>query len=193
METRTIIPAPSSGYALVALFADVETTQQASDLKMIASPVVAFSIDSAGTVWPIPVRPLGGLDETDSEFRMVALQNPDGTLLPLTRAWAHGSDAAEQTTQRAKAFDSLPAFKAFAFTRFQNQRDSMQEYTAAGRQREIEKAQYAQQVVAVQTKLRQDNAERATKRLAEIEEAQRLALERAAQTAATIAQAAKGG
>lgn len=194
MESVTIIAAPSSGYALVALFADAETTAQASDLKTVTVPVVAFSIDSVGIVRPIPVRQIDALDETDAEFRMVALQAPDGGLTPLTRAWEHGyGPLAEQATQRTKTLDSLPSFKAFAFGKFQSQRSSMTNYVASVRQRATEKAGYAQRVADVQEALRQDNAAKLIKRLEEIQEAQQRDAARAAATAASIAEAAQRG
>jgi hypothetical protein len=125
---------------------------------------------------------------------MIALQVPDGTLTPLTRSWAHGfGGMADQPVQRGKTLDSLAAFKAFAFARFLAQKDGMLNYVASLRQREAERMSYAQQVAETQENLRRDNAARNTKRLQEIEDQQRRELERAAATAASIAEAAQRG
>jgi hypothetical protein len=189
---RQYIAAPAAGYTLLALFADIDTATQASDMKLVQASVVAFSVEEGGFARPVPVRGVDTLSDTDVEFKTIALQTPDGAVTPLTRGWVYKSTRfANAEIESSRSFDTLAAWRVAAWGVLQAQLSDLFARVSSERRRKTETLDAETRIAIAQERIRQDNLAALQRRRDDVDARAAVDAARAAEVAALLEAAGK--
>jgi hypothetical protein len=189
---RQYIAAPAAGYTLLALFVDIDTATQPNDLKLVQASVVAFSVEDSGLARPVPVRGVDTLNDTDVEFKTLALQTPDGAVTPLTRGWVYKNTRfANAEIESSRSFDTLAAWRVAAWGVLQAQLSDLFARVSSERKRKTETLDADARIAITQERIRQDNLTALQRRRDDFDSRAAAAGARAAEVAALTEAAGK--
>jgi hypothetical protein len=189
---RQYIAAPAAGYTLLALFADIDTATQPNDLKLVQASVVAFSVEEGGLARPVPVRGVDTLNDTDVEFKTLALQTPDGAVTPLTRGWVYKNTRfANAEIESSRSFDTLAAWRVAAWGVLQAQLSDLFARVSSERRRKTETLDAETRIAIAQERIRQDNLAALQRRRDDVDARAAVDAARAAEVAALLEAAGK--